>query len=388
MRILHTVEFYSPSIGGAQEVIRQISEHLVRRGHEVTVATKMLSNRKDRINNGVKIVEFNIQGNFVTGIKGDIEKYQQFLLSSKFDLLLSYAAQQWATDLTFPLLKQLQYPAILVPCGFSGLHDPQYKIYFENLARILLDFKALVFHAEDYRDIRFARQVGHPNICFIPNGAAEDEFIVPQLAFRSKYSIPSNIPLFLTVGTHTGIKGHRLVMDSFRKSKIKDGILLIIGNRMENSRGCYWKCILQSRFINLASFGSKQVWMINPPRQEVISAYQTADLFLFGSNIEYSPLVLFECMASRTPYISLACGNAQEIQSWGNSGIIVPTNESSTGYVDGDPRIFAQAIDQLWADQKSRLEMAESGYRIWKEKFTWDIITDHYENLYKRILEQ
>ena len=28
MRILHTVQYYSPSVGGAQEVVRQISERL------------------------------------------------------------------------------------------------------------------------------------------------------------------------------------------------------------------------------------------------------------------------------------------------------------------------------------------------------------------------
>jgi len=43
VNILHTVEFYSPSVGGAQEVVRQISELLVKRGHDVTVATMSLA---------------------------------------------------------------------------------------------------------------------------------------------------------------------------------------------------------------------------------------------------------------------------------------------------------------------------------------------------------
>lgn len=43
MKILHTVEFYEPSVGGAQEVIKQISLQLVKRGHEVT---SILSGKK------------------------------------------------------------------------------------------------------------------------------------------------------------------------------------------------------------------------------------------------------------------------------------------------------------------------------------------------------
>jgi hypothetical protein len=39
MRILHTVEFYEPRRGGAEEVIKQLSERMVLHGHEVTVAT-------------------------------------------------------------------------------------------------------------------------------------------------------------------------------------------------------------------------------------------------------------------------------------------------------------------------------------------------------------
>ena len=35
MKILHTVEFYHPSQGSMQEVVRQISERLVKLGHKV-----------------------------------------------------------------------------------------------------------------------------------------------------------------------------------------------------------------------------------------------------------------------------------------------------------------------------------------------------------------
>ncbi len=45
MRILHTVEFYHPSIRGAQEVVRQFSERLVTLGHDVTVVTTKLPER-------------------------------------------------------------------------------------------------------------------------------------------------------------------------------------------------------------------------------------------------------------------------------------------------------------------------------------------------------
>ena len=48
MKILHTVEFYHPSVGGMQEVVKQLSERLVRLGHNVTVATSQLKEARER----------------------------------------------------------------------------------------------------------------------------------------------------------------------------------------------------------------------------------------------------------------------------------------------------------------------------------------------------
>ena len=67
MKILHTVEFYEPFKGGAQEVVKQLSERMVAMGHDVTVATTKLKERKSKNINGVKIEEFDISGNEVRG---------------------------------------------------------------------------------------------------------------------------------------------------------------------------------------------------------------------------------------------------------------------------------------------------------------------------------
>jgi hypothetical protein len=97
MNILHTVEFYSPHVGGAQEVVKQISERLARRGHSVTVATTRISGRPKGPVNGVHVEEFAVSGNEVSGFRGEVERYQDFLLGSGFDIMMNYAAQQWPT---------------------------------------------------------------------------------------------------------------------------------------------------------------------------------------------------------------------------------------------------------------------------------------------------
>jgi len=68
MKILFCVEFYYPSIGGAQEVVRQIAERMASYGHEVSVATTRIASRKSLSHNGVTLVEFSVWGNNVRGL--------------------------------------------------------------------------------------------------------------------------------------------------------------------------------------------------------------------------------------------------------------------------------------------------------------------------------
>src|SRR6266496_5163315 len=137
MKILHTVEFYYPSIGGAQEVVRHLSERMVRAGHDITVATTKLSGRADLTHNGVKIVEFATSGNLVNGIKGEKKKYQDFLRREKFDIIMNYAAQQWTADAFFGVMDKVSAKKVFVPCGFSALYDPAYGGYFDKMPDIL-----------------------------------------------------------------------------------------------------------------------------------------------------------------------------------------------------------------------------------------------------------
>jgi glycosyltransferase involved in cell wall biosynthesis len=423
MNILHTVEFYSPSVGGAQEVVRQISEHLAARGHKVTIATTRLKNRKTSQINGVKIEEFDISGNMVDGIRGEVERYQRFLVEGKFDIMMNYAAQQWSMDLVFPVLEQIPYRKVMIPCGFSTLYSPDFRNYFEQMPQWMRKYDHLVFHAGEYRDINFARehQINHYSI--IPNGASQAEFEQEVPSFRYNYHIPIDAPMILTVGSHTGIKGHRLCMEAFQKLDLERASLVIIGNTLGTSTsfwslflrpflsaikhldirqvwglmahffsgtlappGCLSDCITQASNINRNQQSKKRVFLLNPPRRDVVAAYRSADLFILGSNVEYSPLVLYESMASKTPFVTLACGNSAEIVKWTGGGIVAPTIQKREGYVDGDPVEFACAIKSLLENPPKMARLAEDGYHAWLERFTWEKIALEYEALYRNLV--
>ena len=137
MRILFGCQFYAPSVGGVQEVIRQLAERLVLRGHHVTVVTTKLQTRDFDTLNGVSIKEFDIRGNLVSGMTGDILEYQEYVQGGNFDVVMIYAAQQWTFDALWAVLDKISAAKVLIPCGFSGLYEPGYKKYFQHFLALL-----------------------------------------------------------------------------------------------------------------------------------------------------------------------------------------------------------------------------------------------------------
>lgn len=388
MKILHTVEFYYPSVGGAQEVVRQLSERLVKLGHDVTVATTKLPERKSHIHNGVKIAGFDVSGKEVVGYGGkDVEKYKKFLVDPSFDVVMNYAAQQWATDLAFEVIDRIKSAKVLVPCGFSGLYDPEYKEYFNDLPKIMRKYNASVYLSTDYRDINFARKHKIKNLRLIPNGAGADEF-EQKIAFsiRKTLGIPESSFLILNVGSHTGLKGHAESIEIFKRARIRNSTLLIVANDfgVGCSRSCKDEFAKSKRSLSYR-VNRKQLLIKELTRLETVAAYRAADLFLFPSNIEASPLVLFEAMASKLPYLTTDVGNSKEIIKWSGGGRLLPTLKDSAGLSHAVIDKSTELLEK-WRNTEKINRYGESGYRSWKNNFTWEEIAKSYEELYKKAI--
>lgn len=389
MKILHTVEFYHPSVGGAQEVVKQLSEHLVKKGHDVTVATTKIPNRGFKTLNGVKIKEFGVSGNKVRGFVGEVEKYRQFVKRGNFDIVTNFAAQQWATDALLPIISDIKAKKVFVPTGFSAFYDPTYKKYFNKMRTWMKEYDMNIFLSDNYRDINFARKVGIPKskMKIIPNGASEEEFEKDSgIDIRKKLNIPNNHFLVLLVGSHTGLKGHKEALKIFSKAGIKNATLLIIGNSFGG--GCTSYCKVVSVLHNKVFSGNRQnkVIITSLDRKDTANVYKEADIFLFPSNIECSPIVLFEACASKTPFLTTDVGNSREIVKWTGGGMILPTTFDNKGLSHAKIKESIEILKELYKDSGKRKKLAHTGYMNWKKKFTWEKISKQYEDLYFELL--
>lgn len=384
MKILHTVEFYHPSVGGMQEVVKQLSERLVRLGHEVTVATTRLAERTADVINGVQIKEFAITGNLANGLSGEVDRFRKFVITGDFDIVTNFAAQQWATDALITVLDKIKAKKVFVPTGFSGLYAPEFKGYFQSMPEWMRRYDMNVFLSDDYRDVNFARDSGVTKMMFIPNGAAGDEFLpASEINIREQLRIPTDHLLLLHVGSHTGIKGHAEAIGIFSEAHIKNATLLIVAN--DFGGGCTKACKRKKFFFNIRPKqrgAGKRLLITSLPRKETVAAYKAADLFLFPSNIECSPLVLFESMAGRTPFLTTDVGNATEITAWSGGGVVLPTLVDEKGYSQADIAGSIRILEELCENRVQRELMGAAGHEAWLGRFTWEKIAERYEELY------
>lgn len=384
MKILHTVEYYSPISGGAQEVVKQISEHLVKKGHEVTVVTTKVSNRNFSELNGVKIIEFDISGNHTNGYHGDTLSYINYVLTSDFDVIMNYAAQQWTTDLLLPILDKIRSKKVFVPCGFSALRKYRYREYYASMKEWIQHYDVCIYLSNQYQDYLFAQKVGAKNSVVIPNGASASEFLNPIYGIKDKFEIPDTTKLILHVGSHTGLKGHKEAMSIYYKADILNpSVFLLIGNKF--SILCALRCMITAfvynQFWRLSST-NKRIIVAECSRTETIQSYFDADIFLFPSNIECSPIVLFEAMASGTPILTTDVGNSKEIVEMSHSGLILPTIKKRNGRSYANTKLSARLLSELMVDNRRLQLMGSSGRKVWLESFTWEKISDMYEEIY------
>lgn len=374
---------YQPAIGGMAEVVKQLSERLIAMGHKVTVATGTHPGRENEIINGVRIISFPITGNSVSGYQGNIKEYEDFLLNSNFDVVTFFAAQQWATDIALPLLEKIKGKKVFVPTGFSYFHNPAYSAYYESMKTWMKHFDANVFLASNYQDINFAKENGITKNHLIPNGASEEEFDSPvKINIREKLNITKDSFFILHVGSFTGAKGQPEAIKIFLKTKIKDGVLFLSGY---NNKQLNKLLFSHPRFMWLklqAFLKGKKIIVTELNRQETVDAYKTADLFLFPSNIECSPIVLFECMAAKLPFVSSEVGNTAEIAQWGGNGFIMPTEKDEIGWGKIKIKESAKLLEEVCSNKNKLKKMGENGYTAWKNKFTWKRIAEQYEKLY------
>jgi glycosyltransferase involved in cell wall biosynthesis len=129
------------------------------------------------------------------------------------------------------------------------------------------------------------------------------------------------------------------------------------------------------------------------PKQEIITLYSHAAVFVCPSVYEPFGIINIEAMACETPVVASAVGGIPEIVVPGETGLLVPIEANSATDVEpADPETFsrdlANAINSLLSSPEQIRRMGLNSRQRVEHQFSWQSITHKTLAFYQQILNK
>jgi glycosyltransferase involved in cell wall biosynthesis len=249
----------------------------------------------------------------------------------------------------------------------AGLPDSQRELYHVDdlLGTVLNKATAVVSISQIAQESIEQLGVDKSRIKYIPNGADIEKFsnrVDPN--FKHENSIPNDAKFMLTIARNSAQKNLLLGIKAFAEiAETLPGLYYVIaGPGTTNLTSHINGYGLQNRIITRERLMG----------DELIAAYQQADIFLSTSYWEFCPLVILESMAAGLPLIATNVpGNIDLIED-GVNGVLVESNN----HID-----VAQAISKLMNDPSLCQSLKRANLEKVKS-YSWDHISKRYLELF------
>lgn len=384
MQVLVVTPTYPPSCDGVANAASMHAAGLAARGHEVVVATgRPGGTPAAELVSGVRVARFCVRGRpHLTGVRGEVPAFRAFVRSFEGDVAFCHQWQAWSTELALPQLRRGRAKTVLVSHGFSAnsrvgakgwaywfAYRPYVWAIWPSLLRGL-DHLVVLADAQGIRSgdrARFhdhfvARELGHPPVSVIPNGADLAAHDSADPTFAERHGIAGK-RIVLSVGKYHWLKNDRGVVRAFCEARPENAALVMVGP-IENAY------LSKLRREARPPPSSRILFLAGIDRGEILSAYRAATLFVTASRTECFPLVILDAMASRTAWASTDVGSVSALPG---------------GVAVGSQRELATAVARLLGDEALRARLAAEGRRACELRFTWSRVVAEYDGLVRRL---
>ncbi len=119
------------------------------------------------------------------------------------------------------------------------------------------------------------------------------------------------------------------------------------------------------------------------PREDIVQLLTHATVFVCPSIYEPLGIVNLEAMACGTPVVASAVGGIPEVVDDGETGLLVPYDETRTGYFEAQ---LAASVNILLADPDRAQAMGLTGRERVMADFGWDKVAAATVDIYRSIL--
>ena len=240
------------------------------------------------------------------------------------------------------------------------------------------------------RDVNELYGVPFERTRVIPNGIDLDEYKPkPDEAVLDRYGIDPNTPYVLFVGRITRQKGILHLVNAIKDFRPGTQVVLCAGAPDTKEI----EAEMTERVETARAEGDQNILWVRQmvPREDIITLYTHAALFVCPSVYEPFGIINLEAMACETPVVASAVGGIPEIIVDGGTGLLVPFEQ--VGENDFEPKApekfskaLAEAVNELLENPERLEAMGRASRERVEEKFSWGAVAAETLEFYKSLL--
>lgn len=367
MKIIQVAPYYYPAVGGVEEVVKQYSEGLVRKGHSVTVLTSQEKNSDLKELNGVKIERFASFGSSLP-FSPILPILPLKLLAAKADIIHLHANKRFPTDAVAFVNLFKRVPLVFNPHAGQFGESLLGKLHNQTIGRISFAADLILTVSEFEKNLILKSGLKPKRIEVLPNGVLLKEFEQKRPNPFKNFDLKEK-KIILFVGRLNFNKG----LDTLIKAVCSNPslVLFLIGPNVGE----------KENLVNLAEelkISDRVFFLGSLERAEIVGAYQHADIFCLPSTNEAFGLVLIEAMASHLPVVASNIGATEEIVENKKEGLLFKVN---------DPDDLLEKVNRILVSSELGKKLSQNAFEKVKREYDWEKIIARLENFYQEISE-
>ena len=380
MKIGMFINYYTPSKGGMETSVINLSKGLEKAGHEVFIFAPEYPNYKDKERNifRYKSIRFNYGGYFYVIPVPFGSKMKEIVKELKLDILHSHQpyslgseAMKFSKELDIPLVftyhikyEDYSHYIPLVPNSISKKYIRKVTVGYSNKCDAVISPSTAIKKLLEDHGIKAPVKI-------IPSGINIDNFANDtgkKKKIREKYQIKQDEIVLITACRLTKEKNLEFLVNSFAKiaQKEKNVKFMIVGD------GAVKKDLEKIA----EEFGIKDriIFTGLVDRTSIVSLYQASDIFVFASKTETQGLVAVEAMAAGNPVVAVRASGIEDIVKDGEDGSLTLALEEE----------FSKSVLKIVRDNDLRLKMSANA-KTNSRKFEIVPWVDKVVELYKSL---
>jgi glycosyltransferase involved in cell wall biosynthesis len=377
MRVFQITVSYYPELqfGGPPQKIHALSRGLIRRGHEVMVATfrSSDSHSHDRvILDGVSVQYVSWLGSGTWRVP--LHTGELAALVRRADVVHLYGLYNLLGPAVASLAQRNGRPFVLEPQGMFVPRARSFRLkrlYHRLFTSWMGRNAAKVIATSSFELEELSSLVPPDKLVLRRNGIDLEEFanLPSRAVFRHRYGIADDERIVLYIGRISAIKNLSQLLSAFQAASLGKTRLILIGPVMEPDYASRLHTLTDELALR------DRVVFVGPLYgQDKLSALAAADLFVLPSLYESYGNAAAEAVAAGVPVLlTETCGIAAQIS--GRAGLAVSLGEAA----------LAEGLRAMLDDEEQRQKVTRAQPDVLRE-LSWDEPLGLMEALYQAVI--